>query len=294
MTTNRPLEGVIVPVATPFNAAEEIDEPAFVAQLEWMVTQGVHGVVVGGSTGEGYTLETDELVRLAELAIDTVGNRLPVLASIITDSTRTAVSRAQRLAGHRLAALQVAPPHYIFSPSAAGLIDFYSAVSDASAFPIVIYNVIPWAKISPTEAADIMQAVPGVIAIKQSGTDFGVYADLVHAVGGERVFAANDGALMSCYDLGAAGSIAAIATAAPKANVMLWNAVQTGRRDEAIALHRDLVEVWAALTGPNLPARVKAALALQGIDVGRPRAPMDPASAADRSRIATALTRLNS
>src|SRR4051812_21296518 len=111
MTTNRPLEGVIVPVTTPFTAAEDIDEDAFVAQLEWIAAQGVQGVVVGGSTGEGFTLSEDELVRLVELAVGAIGAKLPVVASIIADSTRAALQRARRLAGSRLAALQVAPPH---------------------------------------------------------------------------------------------------------------------------------------------------------------------------------------
>lgn len=293
MMTNQPLEGVIVPLTTPFTDAEDIDERAFVAQLEWMVAQGVQGVVVGGSTGEGFTLSEDELVRLVELTVGAIGTKLPVVASIITDSTRAALHRAQRLAGSRLTALQVAPPHYIFSPSDAGLIEFYTTLAEASAFPLIIYNVIPWANVSPAVAADIMQAAPNVIAIKQSGTDFGVYADLVHSVGAERVFAANDGALMSCYDLGAAGSIAAIATAAPKANVMLWNAVQTGRRDEAMQLHDRLLDVWMALTGTNLPARVKVAQALQGLASGRPRSPMATVSEAERDRIAQALVRLN-
>ncbi len=196
------------------------------------------------------------------------------------------------MSGKRLAALQVAPPHYIFAPSEAGLIQFYKSLATASAFPIFIYNVIPWATVSPSLAAQIMREVPRVTAIKQSGTDFGVYADLIRNVGAERVFAAIDGALMSCYELGAIGSIAAIASATPNASVRLWNAVAAGQRDEAMRLHRKLLEVWVTLAGPNLPAKVKAAQELQGVPAGRPRAPMAPASTAERDRIAKALAGL--
>ena len=293
MSTNRPLSGVLVPLTTPFLNDDDIDEGAFVAQLEWMLVQGVHGVVVGGSTGEGYALDDDELVRLVELATKTVNNKVPVVAGIIADSTRSAVRRASRLANYDLAAIQVAPPHYIFAPDETGFLNFYRDVAKASAYPIVIYNVISWARISPALAHDIMQAVPNVIAIKQSGTDFQIYADLVRSVGSERVFAANDGALMSCYDLGAAGSIAAIATAAPKANVMLWNAVRSGLRKDAIALHDRLLDLWTALAGANLPARVKAAQALQGIPAGLPRQPMTGIDDRERALIADALARLH-
>lgn len=293
MSRNRPLEGILVPVTTPFLDSEDIDDSAFVTQLEWMLAQGVHGIVVGGSTGEGYALDDDELVHLVELAIKTAGSKVPVVASIMADSTRSAIRRASRLANYDLAALQVAPPHYIFAPGETGFINFYRDIAKTSAYPIIIYNVISWAKISPALAHDIMQAVPNVIAIKQSGTDFQVYADLVRSVGSERIFAANDGALMSCYDLGASGSIAAIATAAPKANVMLWNAVKNGERREAMSLHERLLRLWTALAGTNLPARVKAAQTLQGIPAGLPRQPMTNIDDRERALIVDALARLH-
>lgn len=293
MNSNNHFEGVLVPVTTPFLDNEDIDKTAFVAQLEWMLAQGVHGIVVGGSTGEGHALDDSELAELIELATRTVKNRVPVIASVIADSTRSAIRRASRLAEYDLTALQVAPPHYIFSPSDEGFITFYRDIAKTSHCPIIIYNVISWAKISPRLAHDIMQAVPNVIAIKQSGTDFQVYADLVRSVGSSRVFAANDGALMSCYDLGAAGSIAAIATAAPKANVMLWNAVKNGERKEAIALHDRLLDLWNVLSGTNLPARVKAAQTLQGIPAGLPRQPMMGISDRERAQMADALARLH-
>ena len=289
MSVARVLEGVMVPVTTPFTGTEAIDEQAFVAQLEWVAAQGAHGVVVGGSTGEGFALNEREMVRLVELATNAVGAKIPILAGIIADSTGAAALRARLLAGSGIAALQVAPPHYIFTPSDAGLIEFYKTLAETISVPVIIYNVIPWANVSPALAKEIMRAVPGVVAIKQSGTDLGVYADLIRSVGPERVFAAIDGALMSCYDLGAAGSIAAIASAIPRANVMLWNAVRAGRREEAMRLHRQILEVWIALKGPNLPAKVKAAQALQGLHSGHARAPMAAASAAERALIAKAI-----
>lgn len=286
------LKGVIVPLTTPFAANEEIDEDVFVAQVQWLMSQGVAGVVVGGSTGEGYALSDEEVVHLADVAIRITNGKIPVLGGIIADSTRAAVRRAKLLADKDIAALQVAPPHYIFAPSQTGLVEFYKTLADASPFPIFIYNVIPWATISPALAAEIMRNVPRVTAIKQSGTDFGVYADLVRQIGGERIYAAIDGALMSCYELGALGSIAAIATATPRASVKLWDAVAAGRRNEAMDLHRKILDVWVTLAGPNLPAKIKAAQEIQGVPTSRPRAPMAPASQVERERIAKALSAL--
>jgi 4-hydroxy-tetrahydrodipicolinate synthase len=292
MSTSPLPRGVLAPLTTPFDTQGSLDEQGFVAQLEWMVTEGVHGVVVGGSTGEGFALTEDELVRLVDLAVRILNGRLPVLASIITDSTRAAVKRAKSLAGFPLAGIQVAPPHYIFRPSDEGLIGFYAAIAEATKSPLLIYNVIPWTNVSPALASRIIDSVPQVHAIKQSDTNFGVYVDLVRQIGAERVFAAIDGGLMGCYDVGSAGSIAAIASAAPRASVALWNAVQAGNREMAISLHRRLLDVWMSVSAPNLPARVKCAQALQGVPESFPRAPMVPPSEAERAVTAQALASL--
>lgn len=290
MSASQLPRGVLAPVATPFDAQGNIDERAYIAQLEWMEQQGVHGVVVGGSTGEGYTLSESELGRLVELATHTLKGRLPVLASIIADSTWAAVSRAKLVTEFPIHGIQVAPPHYIFRPSDDGIIAFYDAVAKATKLPLVIYNVIPWTNVTPALALRMMEAVPQVQAVKQSDKDFGVYVDLVRTIGAERVFAAIDGGLMSCYDVGAIGSIAAIASAAPKASVALWNAVQAGDREQATLLHRQLLDVWMAVSAPNLPAQVKTAQSLQGVPVSFPRSPMAASSEAQQAAIAQALS----
>lgn len=290
MSASQLPRGVLAPVATPFDAQGNIDERAYIAQLEWMEQQGVHGVVVGGSTGEGYTLSEAELGRLVELATHTLKGRLPVLASIIADSTWAAVSRAKLVTEFPIHGIQVAPPHYIFRPSDDGIIAFYDAVAKATKLPLVIYNVIPWTNVTPALALRMMEAVPQVQAVKQSDKDFGVYVDLVRTIGAERVFAAIDGGLMSCYDVGAIGSIAAIASAAPKASVALWNAVQAGDREQATLLHKQLLDVWMAVSAPNLPAQVKTAQSLQGVPVSFPRSPMAASSEAQQAAIAQALS----
>jgi 4-hydroxy-tetrahydrodipicolinate synthase len=286
------LGGVIVPLTTPFAADETIDFEAFSQQIEWMLAEGVDGLVVGGSTGEGFALDEEEVFELSRRALDVVAGRVPVMTSIMADSSRAAMRRARQLSELPLTGLQVAPPHYIFAPGDDGLVEFYSHVSSAADFPIVIYNVISWANVRPELAVRIMDRVPQVRAVKQSDKDLGAFADLILAVGGDRVFGAIDGSLMSCYDLGAAGSIAAIASAAPGANVALWHSVHDNRRDQAKDLNRELCNLWRFLAAPNLPARVKAAQTLQGVSAGLPRAPMCLAPIDREVEIGEALQRL--
>lgn len=282
------LGGVIVPLTTPFDRTGEIDYDAFLHQIEWMLETGVHGIVVGGSTGEGYTLSEGELFELTHKALDAVNGRVPVMASIISDSTRGACKRAEMLATLPVTALQVAPPHYIFPPSAAGLCDFYADVGRAAGLPVIIYNVISWANVSPRSAVSIMNRSENVIGVKQSDRDLGTFIDLTRAIGSERVFGAIDGSLMSCYDLGIAGSIAAIATAAPGPSVALWDSC-IAKQSAAHEINGWLADLWATFSVSNLPAQVKAAQSLQGLNSGFPRSPMQAATEGEISRIRTAL-----
>lgn len=109
MTGSMELGGVIVPLTTPFAADESIDYGAFSRQIEWTLAEGVDGVVVGGSTGEGFALDEEEAFALSRCALDVVAGRVPVMTSIMADSTRTAARRARQLAELPLAGLQVAP-----------------------------------------------------------------------------------------------------------------------------------------------------------------------------------------
>ncbi|HEX5325321.1 MAG TPA: dihydrodipicolinate synthase family protein, partial [Acetobacteraceae bacterium] len=82
------LFGIIPPTTTPFTADGDLDHAAARAQVRWMLEQGVHGIAAGGSTGEGHTLDVDELRRLIGATMEAAAGKVPVIAGIIVDSTR--------------------------------------------------------------------------------------------------------------------------------------------------------------------------------------------------------------
>ena len=112
MSTNE-LAGVIVPTTTPFDTRGDINFSAIGEQIDWLVECGVHGIAVGGSTGEGHSLASDEYAQLIETAVSSTNGRFPVIAGIITDSTRESVRRGQLIKDMGVAALQVTPVHYL-------------------------------------------------------------------------------------------------------------------------------------------------------------------------------------
>jgi 4-hydroxy-tetrahydrodipicolinate synthase len=248
---------------------------------------------VGGSSGEGHALSTDEVCCLTAIANEEADGKVPVIAGIIVDSTQQAIERGSAAAAAGAAALQVTPVHYLFRPDDDHMKAHFCELTEAVNAPVVIYNVVPWTYLSPELLVEIMTDVPGVVGVKQSAGDLKLLADLLAtAPAGARIMSAVDALMYPSFTLGAHGAVAAILTAAPRASVILWDAVADGDHPAALDLHLRLLALWNAMIDDNLPAAVKAALDFQGLAGGLPRRPMPAASNSQRSAIAAALKEL--
>ena len=288
------LSGVIPPVTTPFDERGDIQYDSVKAQVDWLVDCGVSGIAVGGSTGEGHTLEADEFRTLIETALEAADGRVDVIAGIITDSTRESVRRGQIIRDSGVVALQVTPVHYVFKPTDDGTVEHFRTLTTETDMPVIIYNVVPWNYLSPELLCRVMREVPGVIGVKQSAGDMKLFADLMISSNREDlIFSAVDGLLYASYCLGAQGSIAAILSAAPRPSVQLWNAVKAGDHATALDLHEKLLVLWNAIVGDNLPATTKYSQILQGIPAGLPRQPMSMPDEPQQALIRNALMGLS-
>jgi len=288
---NEHIYGIVPPVTTPFRPDNTIDEQALRADARYMVeTAKVHGLAVTGSTGEGHTLTTDEVRRIAGIVVEEVRGRVPVITGIITDSTESAIERGRAVKDLGVAALQVTPPHYLFRPDDDAMLKNFDAIASQTGLPVLIYNVVPWAYLSPQLLARILTTVPGVIGVKQSAGDMKMLADLLQLVGNRaRIMSAVDALLYPSFVLGAHGAIAAILTAVPTLCVQLWNAAQAGDHKQALALHGKLLPIWNAIFHDNLPANVKCCMELLGRSAGVPRPPMPATSERQAGPIRLAL-----
>lgn len=288
------VHGVIPPLVTPFDDQEELDEPAFRAEVRRCLDAGVHGLTVTGSTGEGHTLTVKESVRVAEIALDEAKNRVPVVSGIIQDSTRSVVHYGRALKETGVTGLQVTPVHYLFNPGPEGTLRYYQEVGDAVGLPIVIYNVVPWNTILPQTLLRLAEQT-WVVAVKQSGGDIHKLADLLQAVHENcsklRVLSAVDALLMPSYLMGAHGSVAAILSVVPDLSVQLWESCQQGDLARARALHERILPIWRLMDHPDMTSRVKCAIDLQGHHVGEPRRPLLPVPPEVRQGIRAVLER---
>ena len=284
------IHGIIPPLVSPFTADEHPDLDALRAEVRYHLDLGVHGLCVTGSTGDGQMLSLEDSVAIAETAVTETAGRAPVIAGIIQDSTKEVIRYGKAIAETGVDALQVTPVHYLFQPDEDTTVEYYRRIADETGLPIVIYNVIPYALIPATTVARVLDEIPNVIGVKQSGGNIHQLADLLHLdPKGGKVFTAVDDLLFPSYLLGAQGAISATLTVVPELCLAQWDAVQRGDLATAKELHHKQLPVWRAIDGPNMTARIKAALQLQGRNGGHSLSPLTPVSDAERETLRAAL-----
>jgi 4-hydroxy-tetrahydrodipicolinate synthase len=284
------LHGIIPPLVTPFDADENVDVVALRAEVRFHLDLGVHGLCVTGSTGDGQMVSAEQSVQIARAAVEEAAGAVPVIAGIIQDSTAEVIRYGRALKETGVDALQVTPVHYLFQPDEPTTIEYYRRITAETGLPVLIYNVIPYALIPATTVARILNEVPNVIGVKQSGGNIHQLADLLFFdPPGGKVFTAVDDLLYPAYLMGAKGAISATLTVVPELCLRQWDAVQSGDLAEALAIHNKLLPVWRAIDGPNMTVRIKAALDLQGRNGGLGISPLTPVSAAERETIRQAL-----
>ncbi|MEJ8569918.1 dihydrodipicolinate synthase family protein [Microbaculum marinum] len=271
--------GVLPPMTTPFDSAEEIDFAALRRQAKFLMDEGAHGIVAGGSAGEGYALSTDELRAIVDTTCQEVGDRMPVVAGVIVNSTRQAIEKARAVADLGVSALQITPVHYIYKPGDDATFGHFADIAEAVDLPIILYNVIPWNYIPVDQLLRLMDDIPQVIGVKQSAGDLKLLADLMITARPEhRIYAAIDPLLYPTFALGAHGAISQILAAVPGPCVRLWDAVQAKDHDTAREIHEGLLRLWHAIYSENRVAVTKHVQILQGCPGGGTRRPTPEAT----------------
>ena len=292
------LEGVIVALLTPVDREGRVDHGALRQLAERVTSRGVAGVSPLGSTGEGYSLGLDQRLAVVDTVAGSVPAGMPVIPGVFAHNHEQAVAEIAAYADHGGTAVLAAPPCY-YPLRAAEQEAYFSRLADATALPLVMYNIPAYTKvqIAPAVAA-ALAAHPRVAGLKDSGRDFGYAAGLLDAVKAAgaaaefSVLTGTDSMLVSYMLAGARGTICASANVVPEVVLAVYEAVRAGKLDEALRLETTLRQVQAAFGIGAPPAAVKAAVALSG--VGEPwlvpsRLPLTDAETARLEERLTAL-----
>lgn len=265
---------VSVAMVTPFDSDGELDLDAGRALAAHLVDNGIDSLVLAGTTGESPTTTPEEKVALLKAVKEEVGDRAKLIAGAGSYDTRKSVQLAQAAEEAGADGLLVVTPYYS-KPSQAGLIAHFGAVADASALPICLYD-IPGRSGIPIEARTIRQLaeLPTVQALKDAKGNFFEAASLIQETG-LAWYSGDDPLNLPWLSVGATGVISVVGHAAPRLLREMITSFEEGDLARAREINANTIVTLArqqALLGGATFA--KAALRLQGIDVGEPRLPV--------------------
>ena len=273
---SKKIAGIIPPIVTPFDPDGSFNLKLAEKEMKICLDAGVHGISVGGSTGEGPTLRDEELVELIGVAKKLLKEEQSLVCGVMRTCTRDAVRAGLAAKEAGADAIMVTPPAYnVLVPNEQGMFDYYSTISKEVQLPIIIYNVIPQNTILPGLFKRLVDETEYVRGVKQSvGSVPALYA-MKMAVGDKGdVYAATDDMLYTCYELGASGAISAILSVFPKECVDMFNYQQNGEKEKAFAIQNALYNKWQCLGGNQFPIRLKYALEVLGREPGLCRSPI--------------------
>ena len=277
-----PFQGLWIPLVTPFKDGV-VDHPALATLTKTLATQGIAGFMACGSTGEAAALDQAEQRAVLETVLG-AAQGLPVVMGLSGYHLGQALEWVQALAQYPLAGLLVPAPHYI-RPSQEGLLLWFRTLADASAVPLVVYD-IPY-RTGATLATDTLLALaahPRIRAIKDCGGNAAKTQALI-ADGRLAVLAGEDAQMFTTLALGGDGAIAASAHWQAPRFVALMELLRAGDLPEARRVWQALLPwVEACFAEPN-PAPLKAVLAHAGWMRNELRAPMMAASVALEQRL---------
>ena len=286
------IAGIIPPIVTPFDPDGSINLKLAEKEMKICLDAGVHGISVGGSTGEGPTLRDEELVDLIGVAKGLLKEEQSLVCGVMRTCTRDAVRTGLTAKEAGADAIMVTPPAYnVLVPNEQGMFDYYSTISKEVQLPIIIYNVIPQNTILPGLFKRLVDETEYVRGVKQSvGSVPALYA-MKMAVGDKgNVYAATYDMLYTCYELGACGAISAILSVFPKECVDMFNYQQNGEKEKAFAIQNALYNKWQCLGGNQFPIRLKYALEVLGREPGLCRSPITYLPDDEKAKIRAAFT----
>lgn len=278
------LTGVYVPLVTPFDESGRIDQAQLGAAVEAMVAAGVHGIVACGTTGEGYALSLEERRAVTARIKEVVAGTVPILGGVGGMSTDQALDHALLAKALELDGLMVAAPAYCL-PTPTELATHVSAVVNAANLPTVLYDYPQRTGVSfDIDTLDALAPMELIIGIKEASGDLDRVAEISSRYGDSiDIVCGADAAAPVFFDAGVRCWIGGVANLLPTAHLAMLDPTT---RSEAYAA---IVPILEFIESGRYNAKIKAGMAMLGLDVGIPRAPLAAVDAATSAELAELL-----
>lgn len=260
------LKGSITALVTPFDATGRFDEKTFRSFVDWQISEGTHGLVPVGTTGESPTLSHAEHKHVVETCIEVAKGRVPVIAGAGSNNTEEAIDLARHAEKVGADAILVVTPYYN-KPNQRGLYAHFAAVAHAVKAPIVIYN-IPGRSIvdmSPETMGRLVHDFQNIIAVKDATGKLERVSEQRITCGSDFIqLSGEDGTALGFNAHGGVGCISVTSNVAPRLCSQFQTATLAGDYRAALALQDRLMPLHKALFVEPNPAGPKYALSKLG------------------------------
>jgi 4-hydroxy-tetrahydrodipicolinate synthase len=266
--------GVMPALVTPFNKDESINEDQLRNLVNFLIGQGVTGLVPVGTTGEFVNMTFEERKKVIEIVVDETNGRVPVIAGTGETGTKLVIDATNAATDIGADAVLIVTPYYL-KPKAKGLYDHYFTIAEKTDIPIVLYNIpactgveLPW-----TVVEDLID-IENIVAIKDSSGDYKYFSALLEKVSDKiSVLIGWDENVLGALAGGAAGCILGSANVFPKIWFEIYNHVKNNRLEEAQILQKK-VQKLARLLISSGALGVKSCLNMMNVPVGITRQPI--------------------
>jgi 4-hydroxy-tetrahydrodipicolinate synthase len=283
---NITFKGCYVAIVTPFKADGSLDEVGLRSNIDYLIDNGVAGLVPCGTTGESATLSWDEHKRVVDVTIEQADKRVQVIAGAGSNNTAEAVEAAVHAKKSGADAILTITPYYN-KPSQEGLYRHFSMIAEKADAPMVLYNVPGRTGVNmQAETVERLSHLPQVVAVKEASGNLNQISE-IHRLCGDRIaILSGDDALtlpiLACGGTGVISVTGNILPAKMSEMVKLW---LSGDHAGALELHDYLLPISQTVFIETSPVPVKMCMAEAGLAAGPVRLPLAPMVESNKEKL---------
>ena len=287
--------GIYTPVITPHHEDGSIDEAGFAEVIEHLIHEGVHGIIIAGTTGEYYAQTMEERMRLLSLGVEIIKGRVPVIGGTGAMRTEDSILLAKAAKSAGADALLIATPPYSVPTGRENALHAL-AVERAVDMPVMLYNYPGrMAAEMDEEFLDRVGQSPNFKAIKESSGDINRVHLLARQYPHISLSCGMDDQALEFFAWGARSWVCAASNFAAKAHIALWQAcVVEGDFTKGRAIMTAMLPLMTVLEqGGKFIQSVKYGVERRGLPAGKPRLPLKPLNKDEKRELDQVIDRMN-
>lgn len=269
-------KGAGVAIVTPMKDNGEVNYEKLGEIIEEQIAGQTDAIIICGTTGESSTLSHEEHIETIRYCIEKTAKRIPVIAGTGSNCTETAIYLSQEAEKAGADGVLLVTPYYN-KATQKGLIAHYTAIANAISIPVILYNVPSrtGCNLNPETVAELVKNVDNIVGIKEASGNISQISKLMHLTDGKiDLYSGNDDQVVPLLSLGGLGVISVVSNVAPKYMHDMVMKYLDGDVKGSCKMQLDAIPLCNALFCEVNPIPVKAAMNLQGKEVGPLRAPL--------------------